>query len=278
VKRRKLVELCCGSAALTLHLHGSEPLMPFMGGKGRYAKAIAEMFGLERPSSVLLVDVGPWADAWAVLFSSHRVHVISMLDAMVQEEPRELWDRLRKEPPPVDPVRRCAVFLVLQRLAFRGKAVQPRADGWNDPGISETSAYGRVGTGRFGEVKPQLPQLPGLVVMLPEPDRCVVTGSATVIRPTDDALNWDVYLDPPYLGTTGYGPGDMTRDEVLELAQRWDSAGARVIVSEAEPLDLPGWHHTEITNQRVGKKSSWQRREWITSNAAPAQTSLWSGR
>lgn len=84
-----------------------------------------------------------------------------------------------------------------------------------------------------------------------------------------------VYLDPPYVGATGYG-WDMPRAEVLALAQRWADAGAVVAVSEAEPLALPGWHHLELT--RTGGKP-----EWLTLSRAPArrperQFALFEGR
>jgi hypothetical protein len=72
-----------------------------------------------------------------------------------------------------------------------------------------------------------------------------------------------VYLDPPYVGATGYG-WDMPRAEVLVLARRWADAGAVVAVSEAEPLALEGWHHLEIT--REGGKS-----EWLTLSRAPVR-------
>jgi hypothetical protein len=72
-----------------------------------------------------------------------------------------------------------------------------------------------------------------------------------------------VYLDPPYVGATGYG-WDMPRAEVLALARRWADAGAVVAVSEAEPLALEGWHHLELT--RDGGKP-----EWLTLSRAPAR-------
>jgi hypothetical protein len=71
------------------------------------------------------------------------------------------------------------------------------------------------------------------------------------------------YLDPPYVGATGYG-WDMPRAEVLALARRWADAGAVVAVSEAEPLALEGWHHLELT--REGGKP-----EWLTLSRAPAR-------
>lgn len=72
-----------------------------------------------------------------------------------------------------------------------------------------------------------------------------------------------VYLDPPYVGATGYG-WDMPRAEVLALAQRWAEAGAVVAVSEAEPLPFAGWHHLDLT--REGGKP-----EWLTLSRAPAR-------
>lgn len=79
-----------------------------------------------------------------------------------------------------------------------------------------------------------------------------------------------VYLDPPYLGATGYG-WDMPREEVLALARGWADAGAVVAVSEAEPLDLPGWHRLGLT--REGGKP-----EWLTLSAAPARALCKQGR
>lgn len=71
------------------------------------------------------------------------------------------------------------------------------------------------------------------------------------------------YLDPPYVGATGYG-WDLPRGQVLELARRWADAGAVVAVSEAEPLEIEGWHHVELT--REGGKP-----EWLTLSRPPAR-------
>ena len=277
-----LAELCCGSAALTLHLHGARPPMPYMGSKERYAAAIAETFGLERPQRTLLVDTGMWADAWSLLCrDGARSRVVEACVALVADcDPRELWQRLRVSPPPACPVERVAAWVVLQRLAFSGKPVVERADGsgWSDPGFQETAGYGRPGTPRFGEVLPQLPALPSRLAALPVmPHAWVVRSCATDVPVPEDAAEWVLYLDPPYAGTTGYADSDLTREDVLALARSWADAGAHVIVSEAEPLPLAGWHTVEITGQRTGKRSSWQLREWLTSNRPPVQRSLFAG-
>lgn len=89
-----------------------------------------------------------------------------------------------------------------------------------------------------------------------------------------------VYIDPPYLNTTGY-QHDLSREAVIQLARAWDEVGADVYISEAEAIPL-GWHTTDITDTRVGQKRTFskQQREILTHNRAPQwtpprQESLW---
>lgn len=91
-------------------------------------------------------------------------------------------------------------------------------------------------------------------------ERDVRHGDAAELEPVPGAL---VYLDPPYQGATGYG-WDCPRKQVLDLAKRWATAGAVVAVSEAVPLELPGWHHLDLT--RPGGKP-----EWLTISRAPVR-------
>jgi 16S rRNA G966 N2-methylase RsmD len=90
-----------------------------------------------------------------------------------------------------------------------------------------------------------------------------------------------VYLDPPYQGTTGYGH-DLNRDEVVTLAMRWVDAGADVYISEAERIQIPGWHHVDITGCRRGQKRTFskQQKEWVSCSRRPhwspaSQVALW---
>jgi hypothetical protein len=98
--------------------------------------------------------------------------------------------------------------------------------------------------------------LPGAVYPAPRfpPDRRVV-----------------VYIDPPYVGTTGYGH-DLPRAEVIELARAWADVGADVYISEAEPIPIPGWFDVEITGTRKGQKRTFskQQREFVTCSRPPA--------
>jgi hypothetical protein len=82
------------------------------------------------------------------------------------------------------------------------------------------------------------------------------------------------YMDPPYVGTTGYA-SDLPRADVVALARRWAAAGAVVAISEAEPIPelvAEGWHAVRIDGERVGQKRTFskQQAEWLTMNRAPA--------
>jgi hypothetical protein len=82
------------------------------------------------------------------------------------------------------------------------------------------------------------------------------------------------YMDPPYVGTTGYA-SDLPRADVVALAQRWAAAGATVCISEAEPIPelvAEGWWKVRIDGERVGQKRTFskQQAEWLTLNRAPA--------
>ena len=101
-----------------------------------------------------------------------------------------------------------------------------------------------------------------------------VTPDARPIEPADLPPGTVVYMDPPYVNTTGYG-NDLPRSEVVALARRWAEAGARVYISEAEPIGAlmaDGWHEVEITSQRIGQKRTFskQQREWVTCSHPPA--------
>lgn len=114
------------------------------------------------------------------------------------------------------------------------------------------------------------------------PPCAVLNGKAETVEVNTLPPGVVVYMDPPYQKTTGYA-NDCDRATVLDLARRWDSAGATVLISEAEPLDLPGWRHVEITGERRGQKRTFGgTHEWVTMNRDPViapshQVSLFGG-
>jgi hypothetical protein len=104
-----------------------------------------------------------------------------------------------------------------------------------------------------------------------------ITPDARGIEPGPDLPPGTVaYMDPPYVGTTGYGH-DLPRSEVVALARRWADAGATVAISEAEPiadLTAEGWHAVRVDGERAGSKRTFskQQAEWVTMNRPPAWT------
>lgn len=280
--RRRIVELCCGSSAVSLHLLGAAPLMPYQGSKKRYAEAITRTCGLTRPDAAILVDLSPWPEALTCLACSWmREAITSRLSSMRSADPMVLWERFTAESVPVDRVERVSRFLALQRWSFRGKPVWSRGRGM--PGASKTDMYGRKGTDKFGEVKPQLIGLIGRVRSFPTLPLVAQTRDAREVAPKEWVIPGStvVYFDPPYAGTTGYLDADLGRSEVLDIARRWQAAGAQVVISEASPLPLDGWQHVNITHMRKGRRSAWQTAEWLTvspdvplSVALPAQLPL----
>ena len=79
-----------------------------------------------------------------------------------------------------------------------------------------------------------------------------------------------LYLDPPYLNTTGY-KRKFSRESLIDVARKWDEAGWEVVISEAEPIAALGWYSVDIGAERVGQKRTFskQQSEYLTMNRAP---------
>ena len=82
------------------------------------------------------------------------------------------------------------------------------------------------------------------------------------------------YMDPPYVGTTGYAD-DLPRADVVRIALDYHRAGAVVCVSEAVPVEelvAVGWHTADIGAGRKGQRRTFARvaTEALTMNREPA--------
>lgn len=196
----RLIETCAGGAALTLHLTGAEDhLVPYQGGKWRYRRQLAQVLkerGFEgRPSSVCLIDSGPWGKAWQAL-GSGRAAVLNHLVSFSLQDPKAVYDNLHGQPASGDLYLFAAEFLFLQRLSHSGKAVGLSASGrWMSPGFNKTSAYGVAGTERFGAVAPMIPSLIRRLQTLDLPEIEALHERARCLGASETTA---VYIDPPY--------------------------------------------------------------------------------
>lgn len=261
------VELCAGTAALSLRLHHprARPPVSRMGAKTGYADVILRVLGLRPGQGSADRTRYLWAEPDAgvrLLLEAYRSRELAMAAADIirgwkDEDPRALWTRLRNEGPPkgpeVDP-REVARWILGGVWSYRQGDV---ASGFIGPGQR------RQDTTATATAVSSAPTLPA-----------TITDDARKVDPPQLPAGTVAYMDPPYLGTTGYSH-DLGRGAVIDLARKWSSAGALVCISEAEPIHAlvaDGWKVVEITGERKGQKRTFskQQREYLTISRDPA--------
>lgn len=269
-----LVELCAGTAALTLHLAGRTPPVPTIGSKRHYASQIAALMGLGEstgvlPDHVVLVEPGEWGKTLAVLLvdPAGPEAVAATLEDWVKHDERELFDSLRAYPPSHDPYFRAATHLYLQTRTFRGKPVGPDARGytWETHGFdSEYRAAVSEGSKDRGWFNAR-PVLAAKVRAFNEPLPFTVEVLNIDARSVAPITNAKVYIDPPYVGTIPY-LHSFPRADVEATARRWAGEGCTVAISEAEALPElvdDGWTTAELKPYRTSRQLGVVR-EWVT--------------
>ena len=340
------VELCAGTAALSLRLHHprARPPVSRMGAKTGYADVILRTLGLRPGQGRSDGTRYMWAEPCPgvrLLLEAYRDRDLALAATEIirgwkDENPKELWVRLRAEGPPkgpeVDPREVARWSLVSGWSAGgnvdgywagpdRGGPCGKHPEGWTgsitrdgmasrytgaptlpatitddardidprevarwalsriwgnggEPGVNQgwNGGYSGPGDGRdrspvtIGRASNRMRDAPTLPA--------TITDDARKVDPPSLPDGSVAFIDPPYVGTTGYAH-DLGRVEVLEIARKWEAAGAVVCISEAEPIGAlvhEGWHAIEITGERRGQKRTFskQQREWVTMSKPPA--------
>ena len=256
------VELCAGTAALSVRLHdaGRKPPISRQGGKQNYADATLRALGLA-PGQQALRYVWAEPDAGAgLLLASYADSMMwpaaaDVLAGWQSEQPRALWQALRAEAAPtVLTPRALARHVLLEGWSLWGTM-------YRGPGASQTGTVAVTMTGLVKRLRVHHEALPA--TLYADAHEVPVQGGAVV------------YLDPPYIGTAGYAH-ELPRADVVKLALRWANAGSIVAVAEAEPLPellAAGWYAQELTwvreGGRRGRAYSAQKREFVTCNVQP---------
>ena len=274
-----LVELCAGTAALSLRLEQAKvrPPVSRMGAKTGYADIILALAGLQpggRAERYL------WCEPDAgvrLLLHAYTDRALAMAAADIirswkDEEPRALWERLRAEGPavcpPVEPreVARWVLDSHWSRSSSGGSYQGPGARKTPNPNDPNNAVQGERGP--LADRTEHTPLVPATIA----------DDARTVPTPPRLPAGTVAYIDPPYKGTTGYAHA-FPRSEWLPVVRRWAAAGARCMVSEAEPIPelvADGWHAVEITAMRRGQKRTFskQKREFVTMNFEPDEAAL----
>lgn len=265
-----LVEACCGTAALTFSLFGQKPPVPMAGSKRTLASQIHPFLGPGPWTEAWLNDPGEWGQTWTTLFGPYGWNAVAdVLLAWDDRNDRRLFDDLRTAPPDSNPIRRAAAHLFLQSRTYRGRPVYPLPDGtgWRTHGfdpefrMAKTKASGAKDRGWFN-ARPTIARKLQALAQVDWPPVRVTRLDARDLAPVPEAL---LYLDPPYrCSPTMYG-NTLDRPAVLDIARAWAAAGARVVISEAEPIDLgPDWISAPLRTRRVGTQLA-VHQEWVTS-------------
>ena len=357
---RLFAELPAGLASVSLRLHGGahcRPPISRMGNKAGYAAVILAALGRRSGTGA---DRYLWAESDPDVAALLRCYpdaamlrrVAEIIRGWKDEEPRELWERLRAERKGrngADGVARYVQLAGANRLipgafAVDGRWVNAARDGGShtDGGVSfggpefatdananactrlaeyaatvverfegmarDVATTGLLGQWSYRRGEPDSGFNAGLL-MDREPTDTGGNGAkartceqeAGLWTPAANAPGWPivavlpripeaadiaewlgtpgdldgviVYMDPDYVGTTGYRD-TFPRADVVRTALAFDALGALVCVSEAvavAELVALGWHASEITAGRKGQRRTFARvaTEALTMNRAP---------
>lgn len=231
------VELCCGTAIVGLRLRDPRvrPITPYWGGKSRWAAEIQRQLGLptSRSTPLLLNDAGPWGAFWQALQSPRRTERICAWLDRAGYSPETLWRTLAACPPAEDPDEQLAQWVCLQAGNVYGKLVYAEDGRWITAGFAglAPSAIQRGFRHRFQ---------PRLLAERVRATWGVLNGGRTLCENVSmefvEPRPGIVYIDPPYRGRVGYRVADVPPLLLQKTIERWCSAGAVVVVSEARPL------------------------------------------
>lgn len=246
------VELCCGSAAVTLRLIGgpnARPPISYMGAKTGYAAAILHALGLrsgQGADACVLVEAGPWTKAWRLLTTPEGCRAVAaVIRGWVGEDARALWDRLRAEPVPAGDAEAVGAWLYLHQGSWHQKGP--------DAGIGRPE--GAPDRGTFGGERPVadvVTDSAAALAALRWPPVQVVEGDVAVVEPRDVA-RW-LYLTQRSAfnkgAEAGYKPEERDCSEWAagSHAGRWDNP--RPVMADACAA-LPPWPPTVISNADV---------------------------
>ena len=265
------VELAAGLASVSLTLQGgakARPPVSRLGNKRGYAAAILWACGLRQGQGArryLWCEPDPGCSALLRAYGQPEVlrEAAAIIRGWAKEDPRELWERLKAE----GPIRGVEAGDVARWGFVHQGSFQNKGP---DAGIGRPQ--GKPGGDGFGAKRPLTEEIPDSLARCPTFPAITVHPDAREVDPAGIPAGSVVFIDPPYVGTTGYGH-DLPREAVVEMARTWKAAGALVCICEQEPLPAlmaEGWHALDITSTRKGQKRTFGgTREWLTMSEPP---------
>ncbi len=244
-----LVELCAGTAALSLRLHqeGARPPVSRMGAKTGYADIILERMGLvpgQGADAYLFCEPDPGVRLLLLAYTDQTLAraAADVIRGWAEEDPRALWERLKAEGPVKAPEpREVARAVVVGRWSY--KEMQPES-GWCSVGVARGQdpiiAGDRKPARNIGKDLDALPELPArLMPDATEVDPRELARWARILTSNrlvnPDPVTWT------NTGDGGYRFGGEFADPVERLAEGWElpELPATVLLEAVEPPRLP---------------------------------------
>jgi hypothetical protein len=285
-----LVELCAGTAALSLRLHeeGARPPVSRMGAKTGYADIILERMGLvpgQTADAYLWCEPDPGVRLLLLAYTDQTLAraAADVIRGWAEEHPRALWERLKAEGPVKAPEpREVARWVVSGAWSVTGTGAFFRGPHGISSGTHSRSALTIDGmTGRLDA----LPELPArLMPDASEVDPRELARWARILTSNrlvnPDPVTWT------NTGDGGYRFGGEFADPVERLAEGWDlpelpakvSPGAEAV----DPREVARWVTLDSGNRLAPLFWSEKHKEYRTSGRYPGDeravcfTDLWS--
>jgi len=253
-----LVELCAGTAALSLRLHeeGARPPVSRMGAKTGYADIILERMGLvpgQTADAYLWCEPDPGVRLLLLAYTDATLAraAADVIRGWAKEDPRALWERLKAEGPVWAPEPR----EVARWSIVTGNSVQKRP-GVDPDWFTRPTGEGQKSAGAYAADLDALPELPArLMPDASEVDPRELARWARILTSNrlvnPDPVTWT------NTGDGGYRFGGEFADPVERLAEGWDlpelpakvSPGAEAV----DPREVARW----TTIQGWGSTGYW---------------------
>ena len=232
-------DLCCGSGAVTI---------------------AARLAGIP-PESIMMIDSGPWGHVWIkVAEGKFSLEALRRIAAVVPKIPEQQADFLRelvKQPIDVDPAE---TFLILQAGAFGGKPVDDSSGKWRCTfrNFWRSPKDPKKWT---GTMMPHASEVVRRMEVLCELLLGVVAWRGDFLKVHGES--GIVYVDPPYVGTTGYAGSSSDPIDFHAFASR--NPKADVWVSEARAIGPHAQmlHAGRATGGISGKRKR-PNEEWLS--------------
>ena len=253
------IELCGGSAAITMYLTKQEPILSYAGSKRSYAADLIRLMKLdnERIQSFHLNEPGLWYDIHYGL-QENRHAVASAIDC--QSEPKLVYKiacvKTTVAVPSETHERAAAAVLRLAGTfgnhevgGFKGCNPKRQKDGFSP---NRTTIVSRLY--RYQPVSEWLLTRQDASQIIPYTKR----NGRTVC-----------YMDVPYVGKEKSYVHQFSRDQTIKTALAWKGKGCDVYISESTPIkelmEL-GWKSSPVesnshANYRVRRNAT---NEWLT--------------